>query len=75
MSKLKESDVLLWDNAPPLGFIPRSWLNRLTLYMPPEESIRDAEWSKAHGWEWTYYPDGTKTARIGNKLIRFPDGI
>ena len=75
MNKLKDSDVLLWDNDPPLGFIPVSWLNRLTVYTLDGESQRDAEWSSAHGWEWTYYPDGTKTARIGNKTIRFPDGI
>lgn len=71
----KLPDVRLWDNDPwwvTLGMQPS-----LAITVPVEdwtsEQTRDAYWADAHDWQFTYFPDGSKTAATPQgKTIRFP---
>lgn len=64
-------DIRLWDHEP---LRAQRWLDAEIIVLPPESELdRDAAWGKAHGWEWTYFPDGSKTATTPHgKTIRFP---
>lgn len=45
----------------------------INLRLPPMSELqRDAEWGKAHGWEFVYWPDGTKTIEFPNGRVRLP---
>lgn len=73
MRRRKQSlaDPRLWDHEPLRG---HRWLDALILNVAPESEIdRDYAWGEAHGWEWSYFPDGSKTAKTPyGKTIRFP---
>lgn len=75
---LKDADVILWDNEPHQLF---RWLERREIHLGRDATVsflseanRDAAWGREHGWEFTYYPDGSKTIRVGNgpNVIRLP---
>ncbi len=66
-------DPRLWDHEPLQG---TRWLTSLRINVPLEfwtsEQRRDAEWGAAHGWGFTYLPDGSKEALTATKTVRFP---